>query len=158
MVRTATKIRPNRGRLQLWLIIISFLFVGLSYMAPLTIMFPFAQEAYLWDSKKFSLFNSISMILNSMGTTPGVNTGNYNDIVWILDLLIIFFNSGILFGTLFFTKMLNIDENPLAIFGLTAFFVSSVIRATLVTPLGFWLSTLIGCLGNYTMFLYLSRR
>ena len=67
LIRTATKPRPNRARLQLWLMVSSFVFVMLGYMAPIFVMFPFAQKVYLWDSQKYSTYNSTAMLLNSVG-------------------------------------------------------------------------------------------
>ena len=61
--RTAVKKRPNKGRLQLWLLYLSMATIMLSGVKDFNMLFPFVEEVYDWDAKEFSQIKSMSSIV-----------------------------------------------------------------------------------------------
>ena len=109
---TSVKVRPNRGRLQIWLLMLSNFVLFLSDGKVLQIVFPFAEKVYNWDAKHFSDIRSLSSIIQivTMTLIPP-----------------------------FLSTYLKLNESNLGIIGVTSMCLSNIAIGTVIAPLGLYL-------------------
>lgn len=117
LVKVSIKKRPNGVRSELWLIILALCFVMLPSMGTMFITFPVVQRIYLWDPITYSSAASIGNIIN-----PIV-------MISIIPILI---------------KVVKVSDISLAIIGTVSGMLSGIVKGSILSPGGLYLSYLIG--------------
>lgn len=117
LFKVSLKERPNGGRSDLWLIILALCFVILPSMGSIFITFPVVQRVYLWDPVTYSSAASIGNLINP--------------VVMMIALPILI-------------KVFKVSDITLAIIGTISGLLAGIIKGSILTPVGLYLSYLIG--------------
>lgn len=117
LIKVSIKKRPNGVRSELWLVILALCFVILPSMGTIFITFPVVQRIYLWDPITYSSAASVGNMIN-----PIV-------IITIIPILI---------------KVVKVSDISLAIFGTVSGMLSGIVKGSILSPTGLYLSYLIG--------------
>ena len=112
LYRTAVKVRPNRGRAQIWLLYLSMCCLMVTDIKSLSILFPYAERVYGWDAKYFSDIKSMFFICQLVGLP---------------------------LASLILSKILRLNDSKLGIFGIVCYMLSGLCIASILNPTGLYL-------------------
>ncbi|XP_054157505.1 proton-coupled folate transporter-like [Oppia nitens] len=121
MFHTCFKTRENHVRIQIWLLFLSMCFYLLSHLGPVMFMYQFAQKVYSWDSQTYSNASAIATLVLCLAT------------FLIAPILL---------------KIFKLKDTTLSMIGLTSYLLMNLTRGLVLSPNGFYLSLIPGCLGS----------
>lgn len=107
--------------MQIWLIFLSVVVIMMTHMAPMYITFQFTQKAYRWTADTYSTLNAIA--------------SSAVQIVTMLSIPVL-------------VKCFRLRDVTLTILGILSYYGQYIILGAWLTPLGFWISVVVGVLGN----------
>ena len=117
ILRTVTKVRPNNGRLKIWLLYLSMCVLMLTDAKFFSILFPYTEKVYEWDAKKFSDIKSLASIMQTISLPVA---------------------SAIL------STYLQLRDSKLGIIGLILISLEDICIGSIMNPLGLYLLFIIG--------------
>ena len=118
VLRTATRIRPNKGRAQIWLLYLTMCITILSDVKNFSILFPFIEEMYGWDATQFSEIKSLASIIEVFSKT-----------VIVLTLSAYF----------------KVTDTKLAIIGFLSILFAALCVGSVIYPIGLYFMYAVGC-------------
>ena len=110
--RTAIKVRPNRGRAKIWLLLVSNCILVLSDVRFFSILFPYIEKVIGWDAKQISDVKSGVSVLQ-------------------------FFATALVTGIL--SKYLKLSDTKLGIIGFVFLYMADVCIGSLLSSIGLYL-------------------
>ncbi|RWS16103.1 hypothetical protein B4U79_17886 [Dinothrombium tinctorium] len=119
--RTCFKRRPNGERKQLWLLFASLYIIVIMMIGDVAVMFQFTEKVFSWDASTYSTINAIGSIYSSFAS-----------VITVYVLL----------------KKIKMNDISLALLGTLSFFVSNVLRGSILKPFGYYAALVFGCLGG----------